>query len=179
MIGVSFDPAQDPSQNGRPSGPNQSTAPRGVQEAIKILSLRLPRVVGANAVSPQSLLSAPGGSGMVDSVVNQVIAKYFPQASPETQASMIPEVGQQQPGVSGKMPVSPPVRLPTAKQTPDLPDIRRPRVKVDEPGAPPQQWPSPSFQGNPYESITFAAPAYQPPPPVFQPPLPNDPFPMI
>jgi hypothetical protein len=175
MIGVSFDPAQEGQYNQQGSGPNASSAPRGIQEAIKILSLRLPRVVGANAVSPQALLSSPGSSGRVDSIVNQIMARYFPQGV--TQSPMAPMAPA---GVNQQMPFQP-------KQT-FLPPSggttiggKTPSVKVDEPTSPqmPKQLPGPG-QGNPYESITFTPPPYQVPlPPAFQDPPPNDPFPMI
>lgn len=79
--GVSFQPGlqDDQQQNGsRPSGSNQ-----GIQEAIKVLSLRLPKVVGAQSVAPNALLRSQGSGGnpQIDSIVDSVLAKYFPQAS--------------------------------------------------------------------------------------------------
>jgi len=79
--GVSFQPSspeqeqQNQPTNGRPPG-----SPHGVQEAIKVLSLRLPKVVGAQAVAPSALLKSSGSGGRphVDSVVQQVLQKYFP-----------------------------------------------------------------------------------------------------
>lgn len=75
MIGVNFQPgAQDYSQNGdgRPSSGS------GVQEAIRILSLRLPRVLGAQSAAALPLLTSAGGGGnpRVDSVVNQVMSRF-------------------------------------------------------------------------------------------------------
>lgn len=77
MIGVNFQPGanQDNGQNG-----NGGSRPgSGVQEAIKVLSLRLPKVVGAQAAVPMPLLTSQGGGGnRVDSVVNQVLARVMP-----------------------------------------------------------------------------------------------------
>jgi hypothetical protein len=176
MIGVSFDPAQEGQYNQQGSGPNASSAPRGIQEAIKILSLRLPRVVGANAVSPQALLGSPGSAGSrVDSVVNQIMARYFPQGVTQPQAPFSPGGGSNQ-----QMPFqSPQTFLPPSGGT--TIGGKTPSVKVGNPNAPqgPTQIPGPG-QGNPYESITFTPPPFpqQPPlPPAFDPP--QEPMPWI
>src|SRR5688572_17236293 len=78
--GVNFQPGGGPSGDPRqPRNPQGS----GVQEAIKILSLRLPKVVGAQAAVPQALLSGTGSSGnRVDSVVNQVLSRILPTGQP-------------------------------------------------------------------------------------------------
>lgn len=83
MIGASFQPGVDkdrerPGGQSRPPGSNQ-----GVQEAIKVLSLRLPKVVGAQAVSPQALLSSQGSRGnpRVDSIVESVLSQMFPSGA--------------------------------------------------------------------------------------------------
>jgi hypothetical protein len=169
MIGVSFDPAQR--QNGnQQSGPNASTAPQGIQEAIKILSLRLPRVVGANAVSPHALLNSPGSAGRVDSVVNQILARYFPEGVSQPQAPFSPQPNQQMP-----------FRQPQTFLPPGVGSNiggRTPAVKVEKPNAPPPQMQGPG-QGNPYESITFAPPPFpqQPAlPPAFDPPQEQTPW---
>lgn len=107
MIGVNFQPGQngngyDPRGNGAPSAGN------GVQEAIKVLSLRLPKVVGAQGVAPQGLLESMGGGGSrVDSVVNQVLSRMFPtgggQMPPMQMASFgtMPEAPGNAPSFSG------------------------------------------------------------------------------
>ena len=91
--GVNFQPgSQDPygTNTQRQSGGQ----PSGVQEAIKVLSLRLPKVLGARAVSPQALLSSPGSGGnpRVDSVVNTVLSRMFPTGAPPSapSAPMVP-----------------------------------------------------------------------------------------
>lgn len=60
-FGVNFLPGAEP-QNGM-AGRSGATRP-SVQEAVQILSLRLPKVFGARAVIPQQLATAPGGMGM-------------------------------------------------------------------------------------------------------------------
>lgn len=87
MFGVSFQPgAQGFNQNGN-GQPSQS--PSGaVQEAIKILSLRLPKVVGAQASVPMPLLTSQGSGGnpRVNSVVNQIMARFGGQGAPSMPA---------------------------------------------------------------------------------------------
>lgn len=76
MIGVNFQPG-----SGASGGPNQRRDGNqaGVQEAIKVLSLRLPKVVGAQGVASAPLLQSQGSAGSrVDSVVNSVLGRMFP-----------------------------------------------------------------------------------------------------
>lgn len=146
MIGVNFQPgAQDQMSGGRPSNPNQ-----GVQEAIKVLSLRLPKTVGAQAVAPQGLLQSLGGAGTrVDSVVNQVLSKMFPgTASPSSEMpsfgmapTSTPEPsawggsvgGDSAPSFSG-VSAPPSYPAPTRQSPSDAPNIYgKPRVVVDNP----------------------------------------------
>jgi len=86
MIGVNFQPGTDQQQQGQ----NGQTRPssQGVQEAIKVLSLRLPRHPITNGVAPAPLLQSRGGQGnpQVDSVVQQILQRMFPQAAPQGQA---------------------------------------------------------------------------------------------
>lgn len=85
--GVSFVPgAQDEGQSqggGRPGGPRNP-----VQEAIQILSLRLPRVYGATSLAPAPLLNAAGGMGQPGAKGN-VTAQALAQM-----AGLPPGVGQ-------------------------------------------------------------------------------------
>ena len=57
QYGVSFQPG------GEDSGPNGQRRSAPVQEAVRMLSLRLPTVKGARGISPQALLQSPGGAG--------------------------------------------------------------------------------------------------------------------
>ncbi len=77
--GVNFQPGQ--TQGGTQVRPKQGN---GVQEAIKILSLRLPKQVGPNALAPAALLNAQGSNGnpRIDSVVSTVMGRMFPQGQP-------------------------------------------------------------------------------------------------
>ena len=79
MIGVNFQPG------GGSGGEQPKPQSNGVQEAIKVLSLRLPKVVGAQGISPQGLLESPGSGGnpRVDSVVNSILSKMFPTGQPQ------------------------------------------------------------------------------------------------
>lgn len=58
--GLSFQPGGDQNGQGGQNGRGQTP----VQQAIQLLSLRLPSVVGARAIAPQALLNAPGGAGL-------------------------------------------------------------------------------------------------------------------
>lgn len=72
--GVSFQPGgADPTKATKSSQGN-------VQEAIKVLSLRLPKTVGAKALAPAALLNAQGSGGntRVDSVVSTVLNRFLP-----------------------------------------------------------------------------------------------------
>lgn len=77
-FGLSFVPGQASPQGGGPQGGALGGGPVSppVQQAIKMLSLRLPRVVGANAMAPGALLNAPGAGGMN---LQQLLALMFGQ----------------------------------------------------------------------------------------------------
>lgn len=80
--GVSFQPGAN-GDNGQQSGQSRP-AGHGVQEAIKILSLRLPRVVGAHALAPMPLLTSQGSGGdrRVDSIVQRVMQMFPTNTAP-------------------------------------------------------------------------------------------------
>lgn len=70
-IGKSFQPGADAQNGNVRGGPGQSP----IQTAIKLLSLRLPSVVGARGIAPQALLQSPGGAAVGgDMGVDAVIA---------------------------------------------------------------------------------------------------------
>lgn len=142
MTGVNFQPGSKNDQNGA-NGSNTT----GVQEAIKVLSLRLPKVVGARAVAPGELLNAQGSGGnpMIDSVVNQVLARYFPTEAPMMgQAPGQAPVLGPGPGESSTMPPSRPIRAPHVSPGTGAPPPavkgptadRPPNVTVDKPLSP-------------------------------------------
>lgn len=90
MIGVSFQPGT--SEADQMKRREQTGSAQGVQEAIKVLSLRLPKVVGAQAAAPQALLTAPGAQGNpnVDSIVESVLSKMFGQGRQQPTAPGAP-----------------------------------------------------------------------------------------
>ncbi len=103
--GVNFQPGTPGYGEQGPSRP-QSGSNQGVQEAIKVLSLRLPKVVGARSVAPAPLLTSQGsgGSPHVDSIVESVLARVFPgRTSPTPTAPMFPtHMGDGGTGTSGQ-----------------------------------------------------------------------------
>ena len=177
--GVSFQPS-DPNATGAQKSPQQS-----LQEAIQVLSLRLPKTVGARAVAPGELLNAQGSGGnpRVDSVVNQVMSRMFPTGNAPGGA---PVLGGQMPGTSGTMPVSPPVRYDgnaprPPGQTPlsswmPQPSGGTPKITFEQPGqSPTPGTPTPPGTMMPNE---WASPP-PPPPPGFDGTFPNQDGPLM
>lgn len=124
--GANFQPGSAPSAGADP----RRRAAQGLQEAIRVLSLRMPKVVGAQSLAPAPLLqgSGSGGDPRIDSVMQQVMGRMLPTAPPPDQgvAPGVPPVigpggdasgplpvapGPEPGGTSGTMPVSPPVRF--------------------------------------------------------------------
>jgi hypothetical protein len=134
MIGVNFQPGSN--QNGMQNG--QQTSPTGgIQEAIKILSLRLPKVVGAQSASPMPLLTSQGSGGnpRVDSIVNQIMARLGPQmGQSQPSAPMMPQ-GAPSFGGAASTPYQPPQQQ--QQQQPPWGNTM-PRVVV---GPPAPRWP--------------------------------------
>jgi hypothetical protein len=142
-IGQSFSPTQAPQgygQNGQPGrGP---AAP--VMDAIKILSFRVPQILGVGSPVAPGLLSGAGGnpgSGLNNSaLVNQWLQRFFGQGL----------------GVAGPMP------------TPSPQDLSAPMGNGSPFGAPsaggPSSVPSPSSPGSAASSPIAAPPAPSPAP---------------
>lgn len=63
-FGVSFVPGQDPRQRGGPGGGGDLPAGSPLQQAIKFLSLRLPRFSGPGVVASPTLINGPGSGGL-------------------------------------------------------------------------------------------------------------------
>jgi hypothetical protein len=103
-IGVSFLPGQQQGQAG--AGTGTADPQEAVSQAIKILSLRLPRVVGANAIAPQALLTAPGAAGVnsggmnIDRLVQMILQGLVPGGG----GSQAPGAGPSVPGAAGISP---------------------------------------------------------------------------
>lgn len=152
MIGVSFQPGQGYGND--PQNSNGSPAPsQGVQEAIKVLSLRLPKVVGAQAMSP--LMSAPAmGGGRVESVVNSVLARMFPgsgmpQMGAPQNFGMAPSAGgdvPSAPSFNGGLGPNPLMQMRREAPSVDTTDFLKPRVVADLPPTAPPEAP---FTGGP------------------------------
>ena len=179
--GVNFQPGSlsESPERGRSS-------PQSVQEAIKVLSLRLPKVVGARAMAPGQLLTSPGSGGnpMIDSVVNQVLSRYFPTSAPSPGAA--PAFG----GPSAPSPGAAPVLAPRPGDVRSTPaPTRMPRITPVETGQPPSLSPpgvyapppAPNappgppvrFDNNPPPREVFQTPT-SPDPPVDRPDAPMD-----
>lgn len=71
--GLSFQPGTDQGGAGRTGQPREAP----LQSAIKLLSLRLPSVVGARGVAPQALLQSPGMSGVMHPGLLQLLQQLF------------------------------------------------------------------------------------------------------
>jgi hypothetical protein len=122
-----------------------------VQEAIQILSLRRPTVVGASAPGPNGLINpnAPGGpggaggGGMDFSALLQTLLKQFGGQYQVPQLPKFQDQGQQQPGGSYAPPQLPKIGNPGFDfgQGPKAPD--------PNPGAPPLQSPTPPRPAGP------------------------------
>jgi len=83
-FGYSFDPSQQDAGN-QQDPTARKRAPQSVQNAIQYLSLRMPKVVGAQSPVMPGLLSGIGAGGPsphVEAIVNQVLGRVLgPQAS--------------------------------------------------------------------------------------------------
>lgn len=65
-FGLSFSPTQ---QNSNTQNPNNQSPTAGgsgspIQDAIKVLSLRIPHITGPGGIAPPGLLNSAGGAGM-------------------------------------------------------------------------------------------------------------------
>lgn len=89
-FGVSFLPGGDQ----RYQRPEDQQGPLGaapLQEAIKILSLRVPRVVGANPLAPLALLGGQGSGGMQPGQLATLMRTLGVQ--PQMQTQQVPGAG--------------------------------------------------------------------------------------
>ncbi len=136
-------------------------AQQGLQEAIQVLSLRLPKAVGAQSVAPSALLNAQGSGGnpMIDSVVSRVMSRMMPTGDKPPMGnvpSVPPIVGQPSPGESGTNP--PPSAPPdggVSGTNPPSPPVRY------EP--PPPTTPLSSFMPSPSPAPPSVPPLLRPP----------------
>lgn len=152
--GVNFQPGQIQGGGTQPK-PKQGNS---VQEAIKILSLRLPKQVGPNALAPAALLNSQGSGGnpRVDSVVNTVMGRMFPTGdAPAPAAPMVPSGPQSPIAFDGntRPPDNTPLSsmMPTAATTGPAPPRFTPGTTVPGPGyeLPPDLRPAPNAPDQP------------------------------
>lgn len=164
-FGVSF----LPQGGGNPGEQGQPTAVEPSQAAIKILSLRLPKVTGGSPFAPAPLLQAPGGMGnpLLRSGIGQTQQRVLPQlaAPPGPSGPVGPSVGGAPSPFAGGLPpgVIQDVLDILAKMP--KPPMAPPRVIPGEEGRNPN--PRPSDPGMPAPTTpTFTLP----PPPAPAPP---------
>jgi len=151
--------------------------PRGapvapVQSAIKFLSLRLPKVVGASAPVSQPLLTAPGGrnvAAVTESVLRNVLgpqASAVPAAAPpgaaRTEARGVSGAVQSLAQAFGKVAPAP-AAAPTPLPAPMAPAATAMPIPVGTPPPPvPAMTPPPSVVSQ--TPMAFPAPAQAPAP---------------
>jgi hypothetical protein len=152
MLGLSFSPMANQGTNGSGNG-NAVPTP---QEAIRILSLRLPRTVGVASPIPSLLLNAPGGAGFsghdtIPGGMDETLRRLFGLFQTPNGA------GAGQPPMFG----NPTPMFSAGSYTPPsaVPSLGGGRVPV--PGVKPGVNPSDGYP-QPFD--------WQPPPPVTQPP---------
>lgn len=63
-IGITFLPSAEAAANGPRQAGVEGQGGSDLTQAFKILSLHLPRVLGASAIAPQRLLTSPGAAGV-------------------------------------------------------------------------------------------------------------------
>lgn len=86
MIGQTFAPLPSGDPNEELRRRQQGGGPlSNVGQAIKTLSLRIPRVVGAGSIAPSQLLNGPGAAGLpqggnpiIDAILRGVLGNYTP-----------------------------------------------------------------------------------------------------
>jgi hypothetical protein len=143
-LGVSFAPTDQNQAEARDSGALPS-----VQEAIRILSLRIPRRLNPRAIAPQALLQARGGSALGGNPLAALLTQLLqggggahpagaPQPWTEEYASLADLFG----GL-GSVPAAPPFQGPSGG------GYEAPPPKIT-PGLPPPAEP-PELPGGPFE----------------------------
>lgn len=176
-IGQSFQPGSN--GNGGAEEQRRGGGPAPIQQAIKLISTRLPSVLGAQAIVPQELLQASGGAGLTEADITRMFA-------PRPQAPMPPSMPG--PGAQSAPPwLAPPAPIPgpaaaggrPAPSAPSAPPFSAPAPERDLPAqqpmaGPPAQAPAiPPSQGV-SEQVPQQAPIIDTPPYVNAPPMFND-----
>lgn len=102
--GVSFAPTRDNAAMGQRNGQLS-----GVPQAIQVLSLALPRVMGARPVAPTELLTAQGGEGIdpIAGSVLETLMKAFRRPQPGQPGSLPGGTAGPNPFPGGQPPTGP------------------------------------------------------------------------
>lgn len=162
-FGVSFMPTpQNGGETGRP------TAVEPVQEAIKILSLRLPKVVGGGAIAPAPLLNAPGAGGNPLGRSALAQQRFAPQPSAGGIGGLSPEVLNQLIEVLSRRPPMPTPfgAPPSAPPSPSFGSIPQPKITIGDESRNPTPRPStPSPQPPSVPTVTLPSNPTPPAPP--------------
>lgn len=149
-MGVSFVPNGQGDPMNRQQ-PGQASGAPPLQQAIQMLSLRLPRVVGANALAPGQLLNAPGGMGGSGNPLLEALLRLAGMGGSF-------QGGQGGPGGSGMLPSASGPTLPRFgagdEQRRLAPSVQPPQPSPSQPwqGGPSGQMPGPgqpTFPGAP------------------------------
>jgi hypothetical protein len=186
-LGVSFLPGSQDMQSGAAGAMGgRPGAPRNpIQEAVKILSLRLPKVFGRQALAPAPLLQAPGGMGQPGAkgnVTAQALAGLAglppSMAMPQMPAPMLGGGtdtthgwANQERGLNGREPSGWPAPAPSSAPAPFLPPTRDLPPRIIPGGQDPVSGGSPLTPVGP-EPEPFT-PAWTPAP---EPPAPQSPW---
>lgn len=111
--GVTFLPQGDALYRQKGQQP-QGSAP--VQEAVKVLSLRVPNVLGANPLAPLALLTAPGSGEVPAGLLQQLLRQQGLLGAPPAPTTAAPSSPMTPPTPSSapvSAPAPPPVPQPT------------------------------------------------------------------
>jgi hypothetical protein len=147
ILGASFVPGADQAAGGRPA------AGEPVSRAIKFLSLHLPRVMGAQAMSPGALMQPhqtayQGADPVVAAAIQRALGVAGGTSAPSSSAPasqpQTPPMGGGRPGLGGMPPAMPSNGMST------------PPGSWSEPAAPsmPPAWPAPAPQPAPPPMVT-------------------------
>lgn len=77
MLGQSFLPGADDQRMQQQEGAGPVNP---VQEAIKVLSLKIPRYLGAQAPAPPQLLNSMGGGALQNPLAQLILQQFMPHA---------------------------------------------------------------------------------------------------
>ena len=136
-FGISFAPTAQNQREQQQS--NQSQPP--IQNAIKILSLRMPSFAGARSPIPDALLQAPGGAalgmatGETPGGLDQWLRRLFSSAgaSPFAPGRSVPDMPAMSPPIPRVTPAANPTPLPTPRNPDPTPRNPGPGIMIFEP----------------------------------------------